>query len=68
MARLEDPASASPSFFICIDVAEELDGQYTAFGVVVEGLDVRDAIAAVPTEDEVPLERIGIRNVRVVRR
>lgn len=68
MARLEDPASASTSFFICIDVAEELDGQYTAFGVVVEGLDVLDAIAAVPTEDEVPLERIGIRNVRVVRR
>ena len=69
MARLDDPGSASMSFFICTDVASELDGQYTAFGVVVDGLDVVTAIEATPTDaDEAPLERIEIRHARVVRR
>jgi cyclophilin family peptidyl-prolyl cis-trans isomerase len=69
MARGDDPASASTSFFICTDVAEELDGQYTVFGVVVEGLDVVAAIERVPADDdERPLGRVELREVRVVRR
>jgi len=68
MARLEDLASASTSFFICTDVAEELDGVYTAFGVVVEGLDVVAAIEATPTNGETPIDRIEIIDAEVVRR
>ena len=68
MARLEDPASASTSFFICTDVAEELDGVYTAFGVVVEGLDVVAAIEATPTNGEAPIDRMEITTAEVVRR
>ena len=68
MARLDDPASASTSFFICTDVAEELDGVYTAFGVVVEGLDVVAAIEATPTNGETPTNRIEIIDAEVVRR
>ena len=67
MAHGEDPASASTSFFICTDVAEELDNQYTAFGVVVEGLDVVSTIESVPTDGERPLDRVDVVSVRVVR-
>ena len=41
--------SASSQFFICHQDAPHLDGQYAAFGQVVEGMDVVDAIAAVQT-------------------
>ena len=68
MARLDDPSSASTSFFICTDVAEELDGVYTAFGVVVDGLDVVAAIEATPTEGETPTARIEIIDTEVIRR
>ena len=69
MARGDDPGSASTSFFICTDVASQLDGQYTVFGVVVAGLDVVTAIESVPTAaDEAPLERVTLREVRVIRR
>ena len=67
MAHGEDPASASTSFFICTDVAEELDNQYTAFGVVVAGLDVVSTIESVPTDGERPLDRVDVVSVRVVR-
>ncbi len=68
MARLDDPASASTSFFIVTDTASELDGVYTVFGVVVEGLDVVAAIEAVPTNGETPVERVEIVDAEVVRR
>lgn len=42
MARSMDPDSASSQFFICYDDASFLDGQYAAFGKVVEGMDVVD--------------------------
>jgi peptidyl-prolyl cis-trans isomerase B (cyclophilin B) len=66
MARGDDPASASTSFFICTDVAEELDGQYTAFGVVASGIDVVKVIEMTPTKGETPITRIGIKRARVV--
>ena len=40
MARGDDPASASTSFFICIGECRSLDGKYTVFARVVSGLDV----------------------------
>ena len=47
MARSAMPNSASSQFFIMHQDATHLDGQYAAFGKVVEGMDVVDEIAAV---------------------
>lgn len=49
MARAQDPDSASSQFFIMHADAPYLDGQYAAFGHVIEGMDVVDEIANVPT-------------------
>ena len=49
MARSQFYNSASSQFFICHADAKFLDGQYAAFGKVVEGMDVVDHIASVPT-------------------
>lgn len=68
MARLDNPSSASTSFFIVTDTSPELDGTYTAFGVVTEGLDVVSAIEAVPTDGETPVDRVEITDAEVVRR
>lgn len=68
MARLDDPSSASTSFFIVTDTSPELDGVYTAFGVVTEGLDVVAAIEAVPVEGETPVDRVEVVDAEVVRR
>lgn len=45
MARSSSPDSAGSQFFIMHDDASHLDGQYAAFGMVTEGLDVLDKIA-----------------------
>ncbi|WP_101908769.1 peptidylprolyl isomerase [Marasmitruncus massiliensis] len=50
MARAMDPNSAGSQFFIMHQDAPHLDGQYAAFGKVVEGMDVVDEIASVPTD------------------
>ena len=42
MARSQDPDSASSQFFICYDDASFLDGQYAAFGKVIEGMETVD--------------------------
>ena len=47
MARTEDHDSASCQFFICNDRAEGLDGNYAAFGYVVEGMSVIDEVTDV---------------------
>ncbi len=44
MARASDPNSADSQFFICFDDATFLDGQYTVFGKVVEGMEYVDMI------------------------
>ncbi|MBQ9469138.1 MAG: peptidylprolyl isomerase [Clostridia bacterium] len=50
MARSSDPDSASSQFFIMHKDAPHLDGQYAAFGRVVRGMEVVDAIAETPTD------------------
>lgn len=50
MARTQIPDSASSQFFICHADATFLDGQYAAFGAVVEGIETVDAIAATKTD------------------
>ena len=45
-ARTSDPDSAGSQFFIMVDDAPYLDGQYAAFGRLTSGLDVVDQIVA----------------------
>jgi peptidyl-prolyl cis-trans isomerase B (cyclophilin B) len=52
MARSADPDSAGSQFFVCLgrDHCKHLDGQYTAFGKVIEGIDAVRKIAATPAD------------------
>jgi cyclophilin family peptidyl-prolyl cis-trans isomerase len=68
MARLEDPASASTSFFIVTARTPALDGKYTVFGRVVEGLEVVEKIEAVQVNGETPVSRVDVVRVRVARK
>lgn len=66
MARAGHPDSAGSQFFIMHKDAPHLNGQYAAFGHVVEGMEVVDQIAAVPTgRNDRPLEDVRIRRVTV---
>ena len=61
MARSNEPDSAGSQFFICVADAHFLDWQYTAFGEVVNGMDVADKIVSVKRDGrDNPLERIEI--------
>lgn len=66
MARGNDPASATSSFFIVLAPTPGLDNQYTVFGRVVSGLDVVEKIEAVALNGEAPVTRIEVSRVRVV--
>ena len=50
MARAMDPNSAGSQFFIMHEDSPHLDGQYAAFGKVIEGIEVVDKIASVKTD------------------
>jgi peptidyl-prolyl cis-trans isomerase B (cyclophilin B) len=67
LARGEEPNSGLTSFFIVLDDQPPLDNFYTAFGQVVEGMDVVERIAAVETEGETPVERVDVYSIRVER-
>ena len=67
MARGDDPGSATTSFFIVTGDASSLDGQYTVFGRVVDGLSVVDAIEHAAVNGETPLTRIELVHVRIVK-
>jgi cyclophilin family peptidyl-prolyl cis-trans isomerase len=66
MARGDDPASATSSFFIVLARTPALDNRYSVFGKVVEGLDTVAAIEAQPVEGEAPVARIEVVRARVV--
>ena len=66
MARSMMPNSAGSQFFIMHANAPHLDGQYAAFGTVVEGLDVVDKIASVRTGwQDKPVEEQKIQSMTV---
>jgi peptidyl-prolyl cis-trans isomerase B (cyclophilin B) len=67
MARGDAPDSATTSFFICTGTSAALDGQYTAFGRVIEGMSAVEAIEAAPRHGETPDARIEVRTVRIVK-
>ena len=62
MARSMDPNSANSQFFICFTEAPWLDGQYTVWGQVVDGMDSVDQFARgepVPTPDQINTMRVA---------
>lgn len=67
MARSQNYDSASSQFFICQADSKFLDGQYAAFGRVVEGMDVVDEIASVRTDRrDRPIIDVVIRTIKKV--
>jgi len=67
MARAQNPNSASSQFFICHADAKYLDGQYAAFGKVIEGMDVVDEIAKTPTDKhDKPVEDRRMKEVKEI--
>ena len=59
MARAQDPNSAGSQFFVCVADSAFLDGQYTAFGEVVSGMEVADRIVSVKRDSrDNPLDRV----------
>ena len=66
MARAMDPNSAGSQFFIMHQDAPHLDGQYAAFGKVVKGIEVVDAIASVKTNYyDMPLNKVVIKDIKI---
>ncbi len=62
MARDTDPDSGSCQFFIALENLPRLDGKYTIFGEVIEGLEVARKIAGVPRDlNDNPLEPVAIK-------
>jgi peptidyl-prolyl cis-trans isomerase B (cyclophilin B) len=67
MARGDDPASATTSFFIVTGDGSSLDGKYTAFGRVVDGMPVVEKIEQTPVNGEEPVTRVEIRGIKIVK-
>ena len=69
MARDDAPNTAGTQFFICHQDADRLNGRYAAFGMMTEGFDVLDTLAALPTSGKEtwnkPLEMPRMASVRV---
>ena len=66
MARAMSPDSAGSQFFLMHETSPHLDGQYAAFGKVIEGMEVVDQIAACPTgRNDKPLQPQVMKTVTV---
>lgn len=66
MARTNDPNSAGSQFFIMVDNATHLDGDYASFGKVIEGMDVVDKIVSVERDgNDKPSEEQTMKKVEV---
>jgi len=65
MARSHDPNSAGSQFFIVLNDSYFLDGQYSIFGQVVEGMDVVDKIGSTRTDsNDAP---VNIEDAKIIR-
>lgn len=64
MARTMDPNSAGSQFFIMVENSPHLDGQYAAFGKVIEGIEAADKIANTPRDfRDKPLQKQMMKKV-----
>lgn len=67
MARAMHPDSAGSQFFIMVENAPHLDGQYAAFGKLTEGMEAADKIVSTKTDrSDKPLEPQVIKTIKVV--
>lgn len=61
-ARTPDPNSATSQFFICVNDASHLDGQYTVYGKAISGLEVVDMIVSTPRDErDNPREKVEMK-------
>ncbi len=61
-ARSQDPDSASSQFFICVADSKFLDGQYTVYGKVIDGMDIVDKIVSAKRDrGDNPFEKIEMK-------
>lgn len=65
MARPDEPNSATTSFFILLGSGSHLDGTFAAFGRVIKGMEVVDAIAKMPVNAEKPEKPVRIKKATV---
>ena len=65
MAHGDDPDSATTSFFLMLGEAPNLDGKFSAFGRVIAGMEVLDAIEKEELDGEAPKRRIEIIEARI---
>lgn len=65
MARPDEPNGATTSFFILVDEAPYLDGKFAAFGRVITGMEVVDAINQAKVENEKPEKPARIKKASV---
>ena len=66
MARGDEPNTATTHFFILVGDGPHLDGKFAAFGRVISGMEVADAINRAPAEGEKPVVPIRIKRATVV--
>ncbi len=73
MARLGNAVNTSKAsngsqFFICLDDIPSLDGEYSAFGDVIQGIEILDEMAALPTDtNDIPKRRVEIVSMAITR-
>ncbi|MDX2152993.1 MAG: peptidylprolyl isomerase [Bryobacteraceae bacterium] len=65
MARTDDPDSATTSFFLMLAPSPHLDGKYSAFGRIVEGMEVLEAFEKEEVDGETPKRRLEILEARI---
>jgi cyclophilin family peptidyl-prolyl cis-trans isomerase len=71
MSRLDDKvnptrASNGSQFYICLQPMPQLDGKYTVFGEVIEGIEVLDYLSTRPTNsNDFPLEKVQITSMKI---
>lgn len=65
MARTNKPDTAGSQFFIVTGKAKSLDGEYAAFGKVIEGMDIVNKIESVDTNGESPIQPVIMEKVTV---
>ena len=65
MARSDEPNSATTHFFILVGDGPHLDGKFSAFGRVLKGIEVADAINRAPSEGEKPMTPVRIKHAGV---
>jgi peptidyl-prolyl cis-trans isomerase B (cyclophilin B) len=65
MARGDEPNTATTHFFVLVGDGPHLDGKFAAFGRVIQGIQVADAINHAPAEDEKPANPVRIKRAIV---